>query len=193
MRFKNVCQVGAQSYDLMITNTSEYISHKNSKTFARKGLAEINMESGTHVDLLFRILESGTMKRMPVESLIFSVLDMDDGPFNQTEQITLGNFSSVHMTSDTEVVRYINADGTSTFSATQYGEERDNPGEAEKLNIMQKRRALSFLYNNVSQWQVTLNVTGPEDGSGRNFLFTGESSLMLDCPISVKKTVHAEQ
>jgi hypothetical protein len=170
----------------MITNTTEYTAHKNKRNTVKGHFATVNMESGTQVGLLFTILESDTMKRMPVESLIFSILDMDDGPHNQTEEATLGSFSNYHVTSDTEVSIHENADGTTTFSGTQFGELRDNPSTAETLNPLQKTRAVSFRYDNVSQWRVHLNVTGTDHHTGRNFLFAGESSLMQDCPISVK-------
>lgn len=170
---------------MMVTNTSVYQDFNPEKTGVHGHVAQINMLAGTTLDLLFKIVEADTTKVMPVASLIFSILDLDNGSDNITETITLSNFTSSHLTNDTQLLRYDNSDGTSTFAATQYGNRFDNPTDPQTLTPVQKSKSVSFAYSNTSHWTVSLNVTAASTGrrAGRNFEFTGESSLMLDCPV----------
>jgi len=179
-RFSNICKVGSQDYDLLIVNSTEYRAPSKRANRIRGDFGQINVLSGTRVNMEFAIVFSGTQKPAKVSSLILSILDLVEGCGGRTEELTAYHFASAYVTSDTELRRFDNPDGSSTFKASTRGGRRDNPKDVMKMSKKQEKRTVSFEFTDVEAWHITFAVGGPPRG-GRNFMMTGSSELMQAC------------
>lgn len=167
-----------------------YTPHNLSKDGVLARYGDLNVVSGSSVQLQFALVESATSKPAMVRSLAFSIVALDTGAHGQSEFVTTKGFSNAHVSSDTEIERRDNTDGSSTFKGTSFGDLNDVPSDPKKLSKLARARTVSFLFEDVSTFDITFGVTAGryDQVVGRNFLFAGESSLLMNCPVNASIT-----
>jgi len=177
--FKNVFPKSGRKINLIIANKSEYIPHNSSRNGAFHKLNQINLKSGTSVDLVFKFIEKvgGEYDEAETPDFAFSVLDLDHGSLKGAKEIVrVKGAAYSNVTDDTEC-RLI---GESAYEASEEGTIADNPRNPFWLTDLQKRRSVSFTFKNVAKFRVTLEVTDPvpEKDTGRNFLLAGATNVI---------------
>jgi len=80
--------------------------------------------------------------------------------------------------------------GALRFSSTKIGKVHDDPRDAFSLTEKQLKRSVAVLYPAVSHFHVTLAVPSrsQSDAWGRNFIFSGPTSLLCEAPQTTAKT-----
>jgi len=189
LRYSDVCTVNGKKIDLVVTASSGYTG----KSF-RNGLSgqygNINLSPGSSADFTFSFSESGSSTSVKLDSLYFTVFDIDAGvnkmgKMMQTESVTFSGFKSFSVGANCELHRQISP-GQSTFTATTHGVGKDNPTDPAKLTAQQTSRSVTFLYTSVSSFKAKFAVLGRKNKKGgRNFLFAGESEISQSCSVPV--------
>jgi len=179
-RFSKICTADGQSYDLLIKNSSTYRPANTKHNGVKGDFGSINVLCGTHTNFDFSMVLSGTQNPTKVASMILTILDLDEGWKGRFEEITADHFARAHITSDSELRRYDNPDGSSSFKSSTQGGLADNPTDAMKMTPKQKSRTVSFEFTDVDSWHLTFAAGGPQR-YGRNFLLAGSSELMQPC------------
>jgi len=102
-------------------------------------------------------------------------LDLDHNILGQAiESISVTGYTAYSLTSPTDV-GIVNG----SFTSTVYGSGADNPTDPLSLTDEQRRKSVSFLFENVASFQATYSVTN--GGTGRNFFFAGRSNIPPEC------------
>jgi len=179
VRFTNIATINGKPIDLLINAVGEYKPHKNTANGVTGKYGVINMKNSASAT--FDISFIGTEDDAPetIEAVYFSVLDLDEGKRGKLKEgLIMHEYAASWLTEDTEVKVSTESNGLVRFDSSSPGNGRDNPLDPMLLNERQKNRGATFLLDNVSTFRMTLNVGGGPN-SGRNFMFTGKSSVVF--------------
>jgi len=179
IKYTNVAEYNGRSIDLTINAIGDYNSFKASKNGKNGKYATINMNRAAEVTLDFSLTGTDDGQPVAIDSLYFSVLDMDEGKrMKLRESVTVAGYASSYLTEDTEIKTTTLGNGVVRFDSSMPGTGKDNPKDPALLNERQKNRAATFLFDSASSWRVQL-LTGNGPPSGRNFMFAGKSSVVF--------------
>jgi len=139
--------------------------------------------------LKFDFVKRGTYEQIRVHKLWFTFFDMDgdiDEP-NFAEKITVSNFSEEVRTPNTEVRRYDNEDGTTTFISSKPDASggKTNPVSPLKLTQKQKDTAVTIQLDDVSTFVADFQPLGGAATKPRSFFWGGKCAINFDehaCP-----------
>jgi len=184
LRYRHVCSVAGRSTDLVVEVMTPYTVWNSSKDGLKGQFGNINLKSGTNFSAVMKFVDAWTDEPVTVGSTVVSFLDLDVGLLGQVESITVSRFTAVSLSGDTELARYDNKDGSSTFAGTSVAEEENNPDDLGNLTSGQLLRAVSFEFKNCHSIPVTFSVTGKVINAGRNFMFAGKTPLLPTCGLS---------
>jgi hypothetical protein len=201
LRLKEIWKSKDQSIDLVVSNTSTYtrFSDPGSETgkYHEEGnkSISINVADGTHVDLNFCLVKTGTDDPVQLHEVHFTLLDVDRSrKNNKQEKVTVSGLSSFVLAPDTEVD--VSNDGSGTiFEATAHGVGCDNPtdpmhltnitckdGRGDDITTDQSKRSAMMVFKEVSCFDVTLEVPCTSNcKAGRNLIFAWTSALAEAC------------
>lgn len=188
--FSNV----AQNTNLVVTATSPYTPNMLNpsggvlRNGAREGFGVINVASGSSVDLTFSFVDATDGSPKTLSSTVVTFFDADHGMAHESrESLTIRDMTSFAVDEDTTLtllddgasaVAQANGVAEVTFQSTLRGSKEDNPVSPLSLSTLQAKRAVAALFENKSQFRVTLSETGYVNPQGRNFYFAGASSLI---------------
>lgn len=179
IKYTNVAEYNGRAIDLTINAVGEYNSFKVSKNGKNGKYATINMNRAAEVTLDFSLTGTDDGQPVAIDSLYFSILDMDEGKrMKLRESVTVQGYASSYLTEDTEIKTTTLGNGVVRFDSSMPGTGKDNPKDPALLNERQKNRAATFLFDSASSWRVQL-MTGNGPPSGRNFMFAGKSSVVF--------------
>lgn len=193
MRYTRVGRKDGRPFDLVVRNTSFYRSHnqgRNGLAGGDGGYGIINVKAGSAVDLHFSFEDSESKAPLVLPAFHFSFLDLDESRRTK-ERLSIGGFENYTLDSETEVAVKPVAGGA-VFESTRVGFLCDNPRDPMTLgevtckgqSVNQKRRAVTFLFSNVSGFDLNLEASCRKNcgrQGGRNFLFAGSSALSYSC------------
>lgn len=181
-----VAQIGDMTLDLMVTNLTEYTPKNVNRNGLRGKFGSVNMATGKETRFQFTFLQGGTYDTytgttdasVAVEWIYVTLYDLDAGRRNKWwEMFDINNFVTHYMTETSELAVSDLGDGRYQYRSTTHGTGRDNPRDPEELTEQQKNRATTLLLHNAMGFEATFTTGGPE-GSGRNFLLSGKSSVV---------------
>jgi len=182
IRFAKLARRGDDWVDLEIRVSpgETYNPVKTEKNgFSKEHLyGQINVKTGSSVDLTFTLLKSGTDERVTLDDFYLSFLDLDQGLENAaTESITISDhaFEKYYVSEETEL-SISQSGGLTRIASTKYGTSADNPTDPLKLTPLQASRTATFLFRKTDQVRMTLGAGDSPDGHGRNFFFAGKAS-----------------
>lgn len=162
------------------------------------GFGVINMACDSSVDLKFQFVDANTGTPVTPAPFVFTWFDSDHGMAHTSrEAITVRGFTSYHVTDNAaldiaEIGSGLGEDalaagqGEATFTSTMRGGKVDNPTSPLSLSRLQADRTVAILFQDKSEFTVTLSETGYANPQGRNFYFSGSSALV--CPEDAKCT-----
>jgi len=185
LRFANACKgkVDGVKLDLLITPVSDEppasLSAGQYQNYGR-----ISLQSGEHVELNFALMMSGTVHPQMVDSVIFSVLDLDKRPrSDHHSRFVVKNYEQFRLTKETHM-EHIEAGDDTVFTSSDDSlleELRSPPNKPMELNGEERKRTSSFLFNKVSGFTVELRVMGEKTNTNRAFYMAGPTLLMDSC------------
>jgi len=207
----------APNTKLVVTATSAYTPNMLNpsggvlRNGAREGFGVINMASGSSVDLTFSFVDTRDGSRKTMDNFVITFFDGDHGMAHDSrESITIKDMSSFAVDDDTSLtvlddggsaVAQANGAAEVTFQSTMRGSKEDNPVSPLSLSTLQARRAVAALFQDKSQFRVSLSETGYVNPQGRNIYFAGASSLICggeakcstyECPLGFELRQDAE-
>lgn len=154
------------------------------------GFGIINMGSSSTVELIFKLEDSNTGAPKTLSDFAVTFFDGDHGMSHQSrEAITVSGFTSYIIAAESTLdVDPIQVDsesraagnGIAKFTSKMRGSKVDNPLEPMNMNSLQRRRTVALLFENKSEFQVTVSESGYTNPQGRNILFAGASSLICN-------------
>jgi hypothetical protein len=181
IRFRNVSTTQAgYDIDLVVTNRTEYLAHNTTKNGEKDCFGFINVKATSSVELSFRFVRSGTSESVELLDSLFTVYDIDESNKGMKEEVTFTTpVSQYFLMPNSELVTTGNSEEGLTFTSTVIGDGKDNPKNPENLTVPEEIRAVTVKYDGVAEYILTFSAIG-EQGSGRNFMFAGKSSLITD-------------
>jgi len=137
----------------------------------------ILLHSGKRLNFSVSVYDEETTQpfTLPYFSITFFDLDMSEAN-RSSEYIIARHFEHYYVAKGTQLNITENADGTTTFHATQIGTGSDNPKESEALTHISKSKGVTLQYTNRNSTDFTI---GTEDGkSVRGFEFILRPSML---------------
>merc|ERR1719316_793083 len=151
------------------------------KNGVREGFGVINLASGSSVDLTFSFVDSRTGGPKTMENTVVTFFDGDHGMAHESrESITIKDMTSYAVDDATSLtllddgasaVDQANGNAEVTFQSTMRGSKEDNPVSPLSLSTLQAKRAVAALFEDKSQFRVTLSESGYVNPQGRNIYF----------------------
>jgi len=142
------------------------------------GLFRINLKVDTDFSLNFKFVNSGTDVASAPFGFYFSVLDLDEQLEGKGREVVVPHgWDAYTVTPTTQVNIMQNGDAAPSFESSQKGTFEDNPENMSDLTQLQMDRAVTFMYENASTFQVTLKAVNGGD-AGRNLYFGGASPIV---------------
>jgi len=97
--------------------------------------------------------------------------------------VTASGFSSYTSGNNTEL-KVEPSPGTLKLTSTTQGYGSDNPKDPMALTPKQIARSVTLVFDDVSSFPLSFQITGGPSDKGRNLLFAGDSSLNAMCTSS---------
>ena len=181
--------------DLVVTALGTYTPQKVQANSVKGSFAQVNVKSGTSVDLRFSFVNQQTGAAVVMESVYVTFFDLD---LAESEVLTVSGFERYLMRSDageivagsgsTSAIEVVASGDGVRFIAKETGNAGDNPKDPLQLTALQQRRSVSLLFLSKSSFDARFEVlSGP---GGRSVLFGGTSSLVTElCPEPPSPTV----
>jgi hypothetical protein len=180
-------------FDLVITSTTDSYTPPSPTADYPDGFAKYNgvygyfgylvMRLNTKMDLKFQIVEEGTDTPMVLPKFFFSFLDMDTGSGGAAGEILVANGFVKYYVDDATELAIEDKGGDTQFSATVYGESTDNPNNPYIMTPQQRARAVTFRFEDTSEFTITYDLTPGGASQGREVYFSGISELLKKyCP-----------
>jgi len=191
LRYKKIATIaGGQSFDMVITNTTEYKPNPETPTAAveagqpdaggqwmngkKECMARFNIYSPGEVKMKFQIVLAGTNVLAPPDFVYdFTIFDFDGSRKGMQEQVTASGMDSWV---ESKVPPEVNGDQY-TFKPTSV--LVDNPSDPFDLTGAQMGASVGFVYS-VPEWEMTfaaVDTQGAGEVGGRNFMFAGRSKI----------------
>jgi len=208
LRYTNIGTFNGDVLDLVVSADSNYKSSNPNSTGKRGKFGTINVLGGASSEMTFSIVKTGTSTPVELAELAFTMHDIDQSKAGKmVESIFVKDFNAFVMDKGVEYVVDYTAAGQTFFQSRIHGTGCDNPSDPDALGpvtckydanaptppgpgyqtIDQRKRSLMLVFKKVSVFKVTMDVTcvgvfGDTDcKKGRNFLFSGSSSLKDRC------------
>jgi len=181
LHFSNIAAImNDQIVDLKITNLTEYIPTNTSNNGLNGQFAQLNIAGGSNTRFRFQFLKQGTDEPVVMDWTYWSVYDLDHGKKKDKFQeiVEAKGFSTHYLTETSEIELHMKGEKWYEYASTTYGTAGDNPSDPMGLTQLQKDRAVTFLYHDISQFDVRFAAKPPKN-AGRNFLFAGKSSVVF--------------
>jgi len=191
LRYPNVYTQNGQVLDMVVTSNN--YQGDGTLTGVVGYFGRINQKAGTSVDYKFKFVETGTDTAVTVVNLMFSFFDFDQPQTSGVrEQITTGPFEHAYLSNMTTVEHQDNGDGTYTFKSTLSESAVRLPMHPAFLTEAEQKQALTIEYGSVSEFSITVDLTGSGSDSepNRDILFSGLSTLnraqetQVICPLA---------
>jgi len=177
---KNVLPHSGRNVDLQIVVDTPptsgwkhtYVPEEVSENGVDLGLGQVNLRSGTEVNLRFRFLDGLTGQSVRVDSFLLSFFDMKTSSgLDGRMQVTAGGVQKY----------FLSANSMLGVAMPDYGAFEIQPrkgGTLTSARAQDESRMVSFLFPASTDAALTLSVT--QGGAGHTFMFSGASPLT--CP-----------
>jgi len=147
----------------------------------------LHVATGTRTHFSFMFIHAKTNKPMTIPSVYFSVFDVDHGPGTR-ERVDISNYQTYSIQEGSELQTQqstVNGTNSMTVTSIEEGHASDNPGDPLRMTDLQAKRTITFLFRNTYEIPIAMEVlqknTTPQLlPQGRNFMFSGVSSLVCD-------------
>jgi len=188
IRYNRIGVSAGRPIDLIVTAESYQASSPGSNGLKGQ-FGSVYLDPGTSSELTFSFRDSSTDSPVVLDSFYFSVADLDFSSSTR-EVVRIGGYESYFAKRDNDMIIESLSDGRLQFTSKAIGVKCDNPADPMNLVVVecsnkgvvdQSKRAATFLFTRVSSFVVGLEVTTEGQGGGRNFMFSGRTSLVPDC------------
>lgn len=179
LRFGRALTQNGVNMDLVVTPVGDVVcdSKLTNAKFGSKS-AEIGLlavKAGTEATFKFEFVKSGTAELVAPQSLMLSMLDIDQGKKSkQRESIQVCGGGGAVVTDDSELEVVASGDCT-TVTSTTWGTGKDNPESVEGMSQMQRSRTAAFPVTG-SSFTAKLGVS-KKGHNPRRFMFAGHPSV----------------
>jgi len=191
--YKGLLKDGSGKFvDLKVEALSDYEPDKTGGNGRSGGFGLINLKAGSSVTLLFSFSALDKNQRIPVtlDRFEFTFLDLDHNNLGGArETVHVWGSDGYKVVDGVElIVSESQTDDEVEVKSDSHGKLCDNPTSPEDLGVIecdgltvdQEKRAIMFLFSNKNSFTVKMSVG--DNGSARNILFAGASTLVKLCP-----------
>jgi hypothetical protein len=161
-----------RTVELHLHATSDYSPSWPKENGFFKNFARINLAPGTKVDLEIHAWdpeENKTLELLGPDGGI-TFFDLDTGA-TATEYIKSEGFKKAILPNTTELKRQDSDEYYTSFYATVRGNGTDNPTNALQLTMLQKNRAITFIYEHTENLNFELGCTDGKETRVFSFVF----------------------
>jgi hypothetical protein len=138
------------------------------------------------MDAKFQVVEANTSTPMVLPKFLFSFFDMDtgvEGGLGAAESTTVSGFAKYYVSDSTELTITTTAEGKTKFEASVYGDSKDNPIDPMNMTPLAMNRAVTFLFLDTSEFEISYELRPGGSSAGREVYFAGRSQLVNTiCP-----------
>jgi biotin carboxyl carrier protein len=168
--------------ELRVNALSEYFPQASRMNGILGEYGSVNLKAGTHVDLNFSFWDPQTGEPAYLQHVAFTFFDLDQDSTRRVSEYVIADGFTYAMKEPTSELMQDDGtdlnDGRVKFSASTSGTGQDNPKDPDHLNQQQKDRAITFFYDSVRHFKVTIGATGKDLDSPRWFTFVGRPTLL---------------
>jgi len=178
LRYGRALTQNGVNMDLVVTPVGDYdCGRVTNDKFGSKtvDIGLLAVQAGTEAEFEFRFVKSGTNEPVAPQSLMISMLDIDQGKKGkQRESVTMCGNGGAIVTDDSELEVIASGDCT-TVTSTTHGTGKDNPTSVTGMSQMQRARTAAFPVTG-SSFTAKLGVS-KKGHNPRRFMFTGHPSV----------------
>ena len=184
-RIGNIFGVDEQhQIDLVVSVVDTYTPANVFASMRNGEFFQLNVAVGTSAELNFAFVHNKSGHQIVVSQFEMSLFDFDHSPNDADQEVvTVGDYDNYHVSYDTELMITEAANGRTSFRSSQTGSGEDNPSSPTSLSELQENRALSLTFSNRASINMKLEIPSQLRGYGRNFLFSGRSFRIPECPL----------
>lgn len=183
------------SVDLVVTAKGNYTPAEGVQNGIKYGRGQINLQSGSFVELVFQFKDSATKAAVTLPEFYFTILDIDQSDARHRERFYVEGFSHLLKEDVNDFETELLPDGRTLIKSQQTGDSWDDPTDPSALTVItnpgdpdstadQRKRAAMLVFRDTSEFTITFEVTQKTgtNTADRNFMFAGKSSLIDLCP-----------
>eukprot|EP00927_Polykrikos_kofoidii_P032366 TRINITY_DN275_c0_g1_i2.p1 TRINITY_DN275_c0_g1~~TRINITY_DN275_c0_g1_i2.p1 ORF type:complete len:446 (-),score=47.20 TRINITY_DN275_c0_g1_i2:360-1697(-) len=166
--------------DLVITADSLYRSQQPLENGLAHDFGLINFQCNTSAKLWFQFVDSETHVLRHYSKIYMTLYDFDQSSDGMFEEATINGATAIWVSDTTELISNMSSKGGSWRSST-HGTSKDNPRDKEHMTKEQRDRALTVLFENTGEFEITLAVMPDAGGCqpyGRTFLYDFRPALV---------------
>lgn len=199
--YKNVFPSSEQTVFLNVTAKNNYTANDSSKSKPMGEFGEVSLKAGNHVELQFDLLDGLGKARAAEHPFWFTFYDIDQEAYGGGQELVrIAGYETYHLSDHTTLVVERDEAGGTSFSASAYGPEDDNPHNHSLLKETDFAKMVSIKYPaGLSSFTVALAAS---PGLGvRTFQFAGNPVTAyprnatcgtMTCPVGSSPTPGAE-
>mmetsp|Transcript_36230 Transcript_36230/g.84994 ORF Transcript_36230/g.84994 Transcript_36230/m.84994 type:complete len:521 (-) Transcript_36230:130-1692(-) len=159
--------------DMVVTPLDKYTPHEGHPSGSKHGYGVISMQGGTSTTFKFQFVKSGTSEPVAVKKLYFTMDNLDKQRSLRQEVSMLTSFNNVFLDPHSSI-QWHRRNGTEPSSFIAQA-----PEQAHQAGSLKEERSSSLTWAFVSTSEIVMKLATPGGRSvdGRNFYFSGLSSL----------------
>jgi len=171
---------------LKVTAADNYIGKGKRNRVKHGAFGVINARGDLDTTFHFALLDQETGEPADVKRFYITFYDIDGSVHGGNEAVILSGIKKYWLSKNTELTA-TTVDGKTTFQGGRAGNGADNPVSSSKLTPYQLARAVTVMYDHISDFDVEFTIGKPQ--KRRNLLFGGLSDLVdMVEPVSVSES-----
>lgn len=172
LRYGEAGTINGKTVDVVVTAADGYTPFKGGA--ANNGVAgefgTINVACGTEAELTFTIVETGTNNPETIQLASLTYYDLDEGKRGKGRMtVETCDQDETVLAENTELSQVVRGNCVAVTSS-QKGSEADNPTSLMELDDIQRARAVTYTFSELSTW--TSKVSLAKGSGGRSFFFS---------------------
>jgi hypothetical protein len=164
--------INGKTVDVVVTAAEGYTPFMGGdSTNGNEGeFGTINVACGTEAELTFTIVQTGTNTPEPIQSASLTYYDLDEGKRAKGRMtVETCDQDETVLAENTELSQVVRGTCVSVTSSKK-GSAADNPTSLMELNDIQRARAVTYTFSELSSWKSKVSLA--KGSGGRSFLFS---------------------
>jgi hypothetical protein len=176
MRFNDVATDNGTNLDLVITTLDNYqFANSDGNGSVNSNDGQINILNRTSTTFKFNLVLADTTTPYTVSAFDFGLYDIDSaGTGTVLEVLTLSSNNNFNYTLPTTTALTTQVYSDRLVFTSPSSSPIANPTNSATLTQEQEEHAVSFSFNNTSEFQLGYEIIGGNPANGRNFFFAGD-------------------
>jgi hypothetical protein len=182
LRFTNVgVSDTGDAFDVVVTPVDQYSTPAATNNGAEGAFGIINVGRDSQTTFKFSFTKVGTHTPVRLNEIHMAIFDLDGTAETGIEYASSMGYKGYVTDENPSVVASRLRDGRTKFTSTTARDNIVNPTDPKALTAEQRQNSVMFFYENVTTFQLSFGMEGPDKPYNRNLFFAFGSDLDDRC------------